>query len=1044
MNLKLYKASYALALLLSTVYMQSQAQSLNTPGILQPQAPITNSNKSIPLPDGADAEWFSNASAEIKKMQYDFKSENVHNGYKIINTVNQIQFSVDHDGYVIGNTAENTNQQEWKAAFNVISAGRNSVNWTPGLNYQTEDIGNTVRYGYPALNIEYINNESGIRQNFVVKKKFEGTGALRINIQIDGDLKPVLLSETALGLQTKTNSVLKLTYEDLKVWDANQKMLPAKMELDRKSGMLSIVVDDSQAAYPITIDPLNKTPEWQTSADGILPALLNTLNLQVQAMYGWTVSGIGDVNNDGYADAAVSAPLMADVLTGMGSLTGVGAVFIYYGTPAGLPATPNKVLQPNGAIAGALFGYSVSGGDVTGDGINDLVIGAPLDGVDVNFGGGTGILNGKVGKVYVYQGGSLTGMNPAPFLNVSLNSSLLTSTTITLNSLFGFSVAVAGDMNGDGKGEIVVGAPTYARISGITAVKTGGAFILLSDAGNTFSNIVSLDPPTGSLLGLHGAVGSLVSNIPLVGGALWAIAGPVLSPLLNGQIDGLLFGYSVDGAGRYNNDAHNDVVIGAPAGVNLGQMSGGLSLDILVSNLLSGQVLGGTAYVFGGTGNASGVNSTAIARFQASSSGLLSNAANLFGMHVRGVENAFGVRNGNMLISSPSSSVLSNVVGGLQVKAGNLFLFKKQTGAFTNPVNSDQTLSSPRSTSILSILAGKTINMSLLYAHSVDNAFDLNCDGYGDILVGEPLSTSVGLIGVDAVGGAAYVYLGQADGTYQAAPVWQLHVDVSGLLGVNATGLNGYSVAGLGYVKGSATRPTLLVGGPANALDFGTGLLNLGNTMGTLTSFVGDANGLGKAHSYDAALCNLGVLASNITEFTGKQQQKSVDLSWKIADEKDVNTYELQESNNGSDFRVLTMLIPTGKTENKQYSFTDKDVVVGSNYYRLKITDKTGTVKYSQIIVFRFNDQFKGEMVVTPNPVRDVIRVKFSGMKKGNYRTELRNVTGQLIHTANTTIADSEQMSYINKPSSLTSGIYLLTVYSDENIRVNSTKIYVE
>jgi hypothetical protein len=58
---------------------------------------------------------------------------------------------------------------------------------------------------------------------------------------------------------------------------------------------------------------LNKTPEWKTSAEGILPGLLGTLPSQVNALYGYTVTGLGDINNDGYDDVAVSAPGMANV-----------------------------------------------------------------------------------------------------------------------------------------------------------------------------------------------------------------------------------------------------------------------------------------------------------------------------------------------------------------------------------------------------------------------------------------------------------------------------------------------------------------------------------------------------------------------------------------------------------------------------------------------------------------------------------------------------------------------------------------------------------
>src|SRR5262249_47303210 len=129
-------------------------------------------------------------------------------------------------------------------------------------------------------------------------------------------------------------------------------------------------------------------------------------------------------------------------------------------------------------------------------------------------------------------------------------------------------------------------------------------------------------------------------------------------PLAN--TTGLLFGFSVDAIGDYNGDGKPDVVVGAPAGVDLSSLGG----------IFTGQMLRGSAYIY--YGNASGISSTIGARLQADVSGLLSNAANLFGYDVKGARNAFGVNTGNVLIGAPVGAVLSNVLNGLRVKAGQV------------------------------------------------------------------------------------------------------------------------------------------------------------------------------------------------------------------------------------------------------------------------------------------------------------------------------------------------------------------------------------
>src|SRR6185436_13442578 len=169
------------------------------------------------------------------------------------------------------------------------------------------------------------------------------------------------------------------------------------MEL-RNQNTLVILIDDRSAKYPMTIDPLNQTPDWTTSADGILPGLIG--QLAIDAAYGFSVAGLGDINGDGFDDVAVGAPTMVDLISGTGTLAAVGAVFVYYGSSSGLSTTPGARLQPTTAVAGALFGYSIAGGDINGDGKNDVLVGAPIDNVIVNVNGGS-TASGRVGKAYV-------------------------------------------------------------------------------------------------------------------------------------------------------------------------------------------------------------------------------------------------------------------------------------------------------------------------------------------------------------------------------------------------------------------------------------------------------------------------------------------------------------------------------------------------------------------------------------------------------------------------------------------------------------------
>ena len=155
---------------------------------------------------------------------------------------------------------------------------------------------------------------------------------------------------------------------------------------------------------------------------------------EVDADFGRAVTQVGDINGDGYHDIAVGAP-GADA-----GGTDRGKVFIYLGEPGGIEASPSTTLS--GTINNEAFGQSVTGGwDVNGDGYGDLVVGAP---------GYTGAHVGE-GAAFLYLGGA-DGLSSSPAWN---------KTGGQAGAAFGSTVAMVGDINGDALADLAVSAPLY-------------------------------------------------------------------------------------------------------------------------------------------------------------------------------------------------------------------------------------------------------------------------------------------------------------------------------------------------------------------------------------------------------------------------------------------------------------------------------------------------------------------------------------------------------------------------------------------------------
>jgi hypothetical protein len=167
----------------------------------------------------------------------------------------------------------------------------------------------------------------------------------------------------------------------------------------------------------------------------------------VADFFGGSVSTCGDVNGDGYSDVIVGS-----YLNDAGG-TSAGRAYIYFGAQT-MDNIPDVTLASE--AAGDFFGVSVHNlGDINQDGYSDVIVGA-----ERNDAAGS-----SAGRAYIYFG--------APFMDEIVDIIL---TGETANDLFGGSVSDAGDVNGDGYIDVIVGTVGYDG----TGFNKGRAYLYLS------------------------------------------------------------------------------------------------------------------------------------------------------------------------------------------------------------------------------------------------------------------------------------------------------------------------------------------------------------------------------------------------------------------------------------------------------------------------------------------------------------------------------------------------------------------------------------
>jgi len=271
----------------------------------------------------------------------------------------------------------------------------------------------------------------------------------------------------------------------------------------------------------------------------------------------------GDVNADQIVDLIVSAPL-----DGAGG-SGTGAVFVFFGPLAPSP-TPRAAGSASAVFHGAAnydhFGSSVSVCDVTGDGQADLLVGAPLNDASGSNGG----------AVYVFRGSAAFTGKSAGQANVRLIAK-------DREEYFGSALA-CGDVTGDRIADIVVGAPHIGATgndTGTAYLFRGGASLTSANADAAAFRLdgVSRRDLLGSSVVVADfdgdGIGDLLLGAPGVSGdagaLYWLRGGPTLSSRrvdvssveLDAESSGDLLGQVV-AAGDVDGDGKADLLASAP------------------------------------------------------------------------------------------------------------------------------------------------------------------------------------------------------------------------------------------------------------------------------------------------------------------------------------------------------------------------------------------------------------------------------------------------------------------------------------------------
>ena len=459
---------------------------------------------------------------------------------------------------------------------------------------------------------------------------------------------------------------------------------------------------------------------------------------------GFSVARVGDVNKDGYDDFVVGAP-GSDVHG-----TDSGAAYVLFGGAEGLPSdfdlsalSGANGFRISGIAAGDAAGYSVqSAGDVNGDGYDDIIVGAPFADAHGVDSGAAYVIFGKAGGFAAdMELGALNGTNGFKLSGIAAGDHA------------GGAVSGAGDFNGDGYADLLIGADG----SDVNGADSGQAYVVLGHGGKFNANL--------DLSTINGVNGSI----------------------FNGDQAGAHAGWSVAAALDYNGDEVPDLLIGAP----------GEAAAYLV---YGSDGIPGFKYTLNDT---SGFNGVPILATTYDGTGFAVSAVDI---------NGDGL--GDIVVSAPYASPNGTDSGKTYLIPGGNPFYRITLSSGGIPGN----------------------HLDENSGFSVSSAGDVNGDGISDLLVGVPGA------GADQPGGA-YVLFGGTNFDFGKAISDTQHLTpeqgfwISGAAANDATG---FSVSAAGDLNGDG-YDDLLLGSPGVAGSTGTVDVFYGRDFLGLHPLIGDS-----------------------------------------------------------------------------------------------------------------------------------------------------------------------------------------------------------
>lgn len=166
-----------------------------------------------------------------------------------------------------------------------------------------------------------------------------------------------------------------------------------------------------------------------------------------------------------------------------------------------------------------------------------------------------------------------------------------------------------------------------------------------------------------------------------------------------------------------------------------------------------------------------------------------------------------------------------------------------------------------------------------------------------------------------------------------------------------------------------------------------------------------------------------------ISNFSGNSTNSSNRLSWTIASNQSVSSFEVEKSTNGKDFKTIAVLVATEKFTTETYTYVDTSISGDQIMYRLRVLiSRSQNDFYSRTILVKSKTNLDDNIRIIENPVRDKLFFNYNSSKVQEADIKIYSLTGKILFTQKISSFKGNNLITIPLSSGFTPGMYVLEI----------------